>query len=127
MSPLFIVFVILHFVPIVIVIGTIFFGSNFSNGLKISLYLFAVIYGIIIYSSLASEFYFDFKLSQFDLNNDGMFSGAEVTVSQQEAMRKVTSDTGRTLAPFTGLVFSGLLALIFFIGYKVIAYVKKDT
>ena len=125
MSPLYIIYVLLHFVPPIIIIGTKLCSSKISISLKISLYAFAIIYGLLIYSVLLEEFYLDFKLNQFDLNNDGVFSGSEITPEQEEAMQKVVSDTGRTFAPFTGLIFSGLFTIIFFIGFKIITYIKK--
>ncbi len=126
MSPLYIVFIALHGLPPAIILSTKLWGVNFSSALKFSIYIFAVIYGLIIYSSLLTEFYLDYQLNKFDLNNDGMFSGAEVTQGQQLAMQKVVSDTARTFAPFTGFVFSGLISLIFYIGFKLVSLVKKS-
>ena len=40
-------------------------------------------------------------------------------------MQKVISDTGRIFAPFTGLIFSGLITIILFFTYTVINYIKK--
>ncbi len=126
MNPLYIAFIALHVLPPAIILGTKLWGANLSNALKFSIYIFAIIYGLIIYSSLLTELYLDYQLNKFDLNNDGMFSGAEVTQGQQSAMQKVVTDTGRTFAPFTGFVFSGLISLIFYIGSKFICFVKKS-
>ncbi len=75
---------------------------------------------------MLTEFYLDYQLNKFDLNNDGMFSGAEVTLEQQTAMLKVVSDTGRTFAPFTGFIFSGLISLVSLMGLKLVNFFKKS-
>jgi hypothetical protein len=46
------------------------------------------------------------KLYSYDLDGDGMFSGAELTPQMQQAMIRFTSDTSRTFAPITGLITS---------------------
>lgn len=38
-------------------------------------------------------------LNSFDLDGDGFFSGDEITPEQQQAMQRVSNDTGRALAP----------------------------
>jgi hypothetical protein len=46
------------------------------------------------------------RLHRFDLDGDGMFSGAEVTPAMEEAMAEFAADTGSGLAPITGLFVS---------------------
>jgi biotin transporter BioY len=46
------------------------------------------------------------ELYQHDQNGDRTFSGAEDTPEMREAMERFTNDTGRALAPFTGVPFS---------------------
>lgn len=46
------------------------------------------------------------NLNSFDLNNDGFFTGNEINDAQREALRKVSSDTGLTFAPITGILYS---------------------
>ena len=46
------------------------------------------------------------KLYKHDLNGDRSFSGAEVTPAMEQAMGRLTNDTGRALAPITGIPFS---------------------
>ena len=126
MSPLYIVFIVLHLLPPIIVISIRLWAVNLSSALKFSIYIFAIIYGLIIYSNLLTEFYLDYQLNKFDLNSDGMFSGPEVTQGQQLAMQKVVSDTGRTFAPFTGFIFSGFISFVFYTGFKFVSFVKKS-
>jgi len=46
------------------------------------------------------------ELYKHDLNGDRSFSGAEVTPAMEKAMGRLTNDTGRALAPITGVPFS---------------------
>ncbi|MBK9794342.1 MAG: hypothetical protein IPP60_14915 [Sphingobacteriales bacterium] len=50
--------------------------------------------------------YYQLDLNRYDLNKDGMFGGKEITNEQNEAMRKLTSDTGRNFSFITGFVFA---------------------
>lgn len=65
-----------------------------------------VVYLFIIASAVYRQYELDNTLASFDLNADGVFSGPELTPQQDKAMLDVIADTGRTLAPFTGAVFS---------------------
>lgn len=72
----------------------------------------ACVYVFILLSVAYVNQKLDADLAAFDLNGDGIFAGAEITPEQEAAMQRVTSDTGRALAPFTGAVF----AIIYFTG-----------
>jgi hypothetical protein len=79
--------------------------------------LIAVISAACIYVSILAsvayiEYSLDPELAAFDLNGDGVFSGNEINIEQERAMYRVTADTGRTFAPFTGAIFS----VIYFLG-----------
>ncbi len=71
----------------------------------------SVISAVFIYVSIVAsvayiEYSLDAELAAFDLNGDGVFSGNEINIEQERAMHRVTADTGRTFAPFTGAIFS---------------------
>ena len=51
------------------------------------------------------------ELNQHDLDGNGSFSDSEDSPAMRKAMGRVTNDTGRTLAPITGIPFS-----IFWVG-----------
>lgn len=53
-------------------------------------------------------------LNSFDLDDDGFFSGDEITPEQQQAMQRVSNDTGRALAPITGAIFSFIYNCVLF-------------
>ena len=67
----------------------------------------------------------------FDLDGDGVFSGLEITPESEEAMRAVSSDTGRTLAPFTGLftcpIYSAFWHALLGLGYFCVRRVRMKS
>ncbi|WP_298775588.1 hypothetical protein [uncultured Shewanella sp.] len=83
--------------------------------LKLTLTNFIIIYILIVSCSFFYDIYLTQKLANLDLNGDGFFSGIEITNEQILYMDKVTHDTGRKLAPLTGLFLSFFQSLIFFI------------
>lgn len=77
----------------------------------------SVISAVFVYVSILAsvahiEYSLDADLAAFDLSGDGVFSGNEINFEQERAMHRVTADTGRTFAPFTGAIFS----VIYFLG-----------
>lgn len=88
-----------------------------------------VCYVLLMLSVQASEIHLENKLNQFDLDGDGGFSGAEITPAMEKAMDDVTSDTGRTLAPITGLItcpiYSGFWHCLIGVPYLLISTHKR--
>ena len=77
----------------------------------------ALLAGLCLYVSLmitvlVTAYMLKSELNSFDLDGDGSFSGIEVTPAQREVMFKVISDTGRNLAPVTGLVYSTIFYVL---------------
>ncbi len=85
----------------------------------ISITLFVGIYLLIVGGATYVDISSKLALQKFDLNRDGFFSGNEITPEQEEAMQKVIADTGRNFSVITGLFFSGIIALVVFIGGKI--------
>lgn len=67
-------------------------------------------YLLLSASAKLTDLHLDARLKNYDLDGDGSFSGAELTPQMQEAMAEWTSDTGRVLAPITGLIVSPIYA-----------------
>lgn len=59
------------------------------------------------------------NLDSFDLNKDGFFSGNEITDAQEKALESVSSDTGLTFAPITGILYSLIYFSILYISLKI--------
>ena len=69
-------------------------------------FLRALLQILILYISILLAIYLydlqlELEVNQFDLDGDGFFSDSEQTPEQREAMRSLTSDTGRKFAPIT--------------------------
>ena len=56
-----------------------------------------------------------------------MFGGKELTKEQNEAMRKLTSDTGRNFSFNRGLIFALIISVTIFICGIVIKKVRRNN
>lgn len=113
------------------------FFSNFSDYttklekidkrklLWISILTFFLLYLFIVGSATYEDIYAQWNVMRFDLNKDGLFSGDEITTEQTEAMRLLINDVGRNFAFFTGIIFSGLIAIFVFVSGKIIQFIRK--
>jgi phosphoglycerol transferase MdoB-like AlkP superfamily enzyme len=122
------------FIPSIIsilILGIIFFKRKRIFGIGkwkwfwISLTVFFLFYLFIVGGATYSDIYAQWNLNKFDLNKDGFFSGNEITAEQSEAMRNLTSDTGRNFSFITGLIFSGIIAFFVFGIGKITEQIKK--
>ena len=59
----------------------------------LSVTVFFLLYLLIVGSASYYDIYYQWDLNRYDLDKDGMFGGKELTNEQNEAMRKLTSDT----------------------------------
>ena len=91
----------------------------------ISFTVFLVIYLLIVGGATYDDIYYQWDLNRYDLNKDGMFGGNELTDEQNEAMRKLTSDTGRNFSFVTGFVFSLIISTAVYISGRVIIKLKR--
>ena len=80
-----------------------------------SLTVFLALYLFIVGSATFDDIYFQWDLNRYDLDKDGMFGGEEITAEQEEAMRKLTSDTGRNFSFITGFVFASIISTVVYI------------
>lgn len=60
-------------------------------------------YAMLLGSVLAYDMELDRDLVRYDLDGDGSFSEQELTPAAEHAMYRVSSDTARQFAPFTGI------------------------
>lgn len=84
------------------------------------------LYIFILISVAYIERKLDSELAAFDLNGDGAFSGSEITPEQEKAMYRVTADTGRTFAPYTGLIFSAIYFFTVRVGFSILTANKPQ-
>lgn len=114
-----------------LLIPVISWGVNqklFSRKLKnvsVSAISAVFLYAIILVSVVYVEQKLDAELAAFDLDGNGIFSGSEITPEQEKAMYRVTADTGRTFAPFTGAIFAAIYFLITWLVFSIISWIGK--
>ncbi|MGL6159828.1 hypothetical protein [Microbulbifer sp.] len=80
--------------------------SSKLNNVSIAAISSVLLYIFILLSAAYVEQNLDAELAALDTNGDGIFSGSEITPKQEEVMHRVTADTGRNFAPYTGALFS---------------------
>ena len=90
-----------------------------------SVTVFLVLYFFIVGMATFDAIYYQLDLNSYDLNKDGMFGGKEITDEQNEAMRKLTSDTGRNFSFITGFVFALIISTAVYISGRVFLRLKR--
>ena len=90
-------------------------ASRNRHRVLLALVSIVVVYWAHVSFALAVDARLEAELNAFDLDHDGSFSSEESTPAAEDVMREWTSDTGRTLAPFTGLVTAPLYVLFVFV------------
>ncbi|MBK9793106.1 MAG: hypothetical protein IPP60_08390 [Sphingobacteriales bacterium] len=91
-----------------------------------SVTVFLVLYLFIVGMATFDAIYYQLDLNRYDLNKDGMFGGKEITNEQNEAMRKLTSDTGRNFSFITGFVFALIISTAVYISGRVFLRLKRQ-
>ena len=91
-----------------------------------SLTVFLVIYLLIVGGATYEDIYYQWDLNRYDLDKDGMFGREEITTEQEEAMRKLTSDTGRNFSFITGFVFAAIISTVVYILGRLTLKLKKQ-
>jgi hypothetical protein len=77
--------------------------------------VFLASYTIIVAGAMILELYYQIDLKRYDLNQDGFFSGAEITEAQKLAMLSWTNNIARNFSFLTGLLYSGLISIAFYL------------
>ncbi|WP_310554935.1 hypothetical protein [Flavobacterium sp.] len=91
-----------------------YYCTSFSN-VKIAMCCSVIFYISMVILAFATSYYLKQELNSFDLDKNGLFTEEEWTIEQSRLIRDVSNDTGRNLAPFTGIVFSILYFIIIII------------
>ena len=88
--------------------------------------IFLVLYLLTVGSATFDDIYSQWNLNRYDLNKDGIFGGIEVTDEQNEAMRKLSSNTGRNFSFITGFVFALIISTTVYILGQIISKTKRQ-
>lgn len=91
----------------------------------ICIILFLMLYLLVVGSAAYDDIYYQIKLNEYDLNQDGLFSGDEVTDDMKVAMHHLVNDTGRNFSFITGLISSGIITLSIYIIGKTIILIRQ--
>lgn len=79
-------------------------------------------WGLVQFNVFIIEWHINQQLEQLDLNHNTFFDKNEITPEVEKLLNQLTHDTGRALAPITGmiasLVYNGLIS-------KIYAYLKS--
>jgi hypothetical protein len=100
---------------------------NKNKLLWTSVTIFLILYLLIVGKATFDGIYYQWDFNRYDLDKDGMFRGTEITTEQNEAMRKLTSDTGRNFSFITGFIFASFISTTFYILARIFLKVKKVT
>ena len=101
------------------------FINKTSKIFFIALTFFVAFYLLIVGTSLYFDIYYQWKLNVFDLNNDGFFSGIEISSEQQSAMNNLINDTPRNFSFIVGLIYSFVFSIILFVFLIILKKIKK--
>ena len=115
------------FIPTVVSLAGLIFLFLKRNNLRRkypALYKSALIflfsYALIVCNALGHDIYYQWDLNRYDLNQDGLFgSPTETTLEQERAMERLINDVGRNFSPISGLIFSTILSLSFYVMMRI--------
>ena len=117
--------IISAFCLLYIVLNRNSFINKTSKIFVITLIFFVAFYLFIVGSSLYFDIYYQWKLNAFDLNNDGFFSGNEISSEQQSAMNNLINDTPRNFSFIVGIIYSFILSIILFVFLMILKKIRK--
>lgn len=86
---------------------------------------FIMFYALVVFCVYARGVYLEYRLDQFDLDGDSIFSIEEQTREQKEYMEMVVNDVGRNLIVFTGAVYSLVSTIVFYFIVRIYGRVKN--
>ena len=111
-------------IALIFAILILIFSFKSKHKRKLLINLFLGTYILIIAYVILYDIYLQNNLNSFDIDNNGFFSGSEITIEQKKAMQKLSSDTGRNFSFIIGLFYSAILSGLI---YKLIGITKKPN
>lgn len=88
--------------------------------------LFFISYGTIVGWALCEDLFLSYEISQFK-NADGGIDYEMLSVQQKNYWDSYISDTGRNFSMFTGLIFSGLITIFYFLVSILKKYLDRNA
>ena len=101
------IFILLMELFVIIIMYKIFTKKQLKKfgNIKISLIIVLIFYIILNLIVQGRGIYLRYKLDTFDLNVDGIFSGAEITSEQEMYLNQWINDTRRNFFPLICFLF----------------------
>ena len=106
-----------------------FIRCKFIPKIPIWLVIFVsiIIYWLLIqFNVFIVSWHLDYQLSQFDLDSNDLFSSDEMTPEVKELLLRKTNDTGRALAPISGMVVSIIYNAFMFLIFMLFQSLQKE-
>jgi len=94
--------------------------------LWIAITVFLVFYLFIVGGATYDDIYYQWDLNRYDLNQDGIFSGEEITEAQKEAMNRLINDVGRNFSFVMGFIFSFIISSVVYVSGRIIQFVIQQ-
>ena len=91
-----------------------------KNNIKYSLIFSLALYLLANLFIIIQEKYYENKLQNYDLNENGFFEEIERTEKQQIMLEKVSNDTARNLAPIITIPIVIIFGFLFWSTLKIV-------
>lgn len=119
---------IFAFFALPVVFGINYLKKDKALRPKWGLYFLASIvlcYFCVVISVWAIGWHYEHELYKYDLDGDRMFSGEELTKEMEEAMKRLTNDTGRSFAPITGAIMSPIYNCFWLSFFSIFVFIRR--
>ena len=83
--------------------------------LWITIIVFIAVYTFMIGRAAYEDIYCQWNLSRYDINQDGLFVGAEVNKEQEAAMKMLINNIGKGFSFTVGFTFAIVISIIVYV------------
>jgi hypothetical protein len=103
------------------------YNNNRLTNFLIALFSTIIFYISIIVMMITIRLLMKIEHDSFDLDGNGFITGEEVTPASIESNRNAVHDTGLSMAPFTGILFSIIYFILIIIPLAISNRRKKSN
>jgi hypothetical protein len=97
--------------------------SNFAIAFFSTLFFYLSIIGLVIIIHYMTKK----ELESFDLDGNGFIDNEEITSASSQAVENASHDTGLSMAPFTGIIYSIIYFILIIIPLAIFNRRKKSN
>jgi len=91
------------------------FNSAYKKSLWLSLIVFNLCYGSILVKNIYGDYYYKWKVDQYDTNRNGNFEETELTKEVMFYRYRLISDTSRNFSFITGFIVSLVFSIFVYL------------